>query len=212
MGVRVMLRQQLCSSKRARTLVVIVFVTVAATAAHAGQFTSPDGVFRFHYPDSYRLYAGQATAEAEKLSYIPPCFSNSASVCLVYPEEQFKQSTFASAAFSVNTVAKARNEDECINYGDIAALPGARPVKTHMETINRQRFSVSTRRGAALSHWNDVVSYRAFHDSHCYELQTAITGDSAEHDPKEIKTFSEADIKKMQRELKKILITFEFLK
>jgi hypothetical protein len=191
-----------------RTLTIAIAL-LAATAAFAGQatYTSPDGVFQFTYPDSFRLYAGDQIGDGSSPACSPPPVVNG-EACVRYQNDKYKRTTFNDAAFLVNTVPEASNEADCLSFKDWQA---EERVKTSYATINGVQFSKASMVGVMRAYSNQEHLYRAFHGKQCYELSITI-GYALYSDDDKLKTFTADDAKKVRAALEPVLQSFRFLK
>jgi hypothetical protein len=181
------------------------------------KFTSPDGVFRFEYPDSLvtckkdAQQSGRWKPEESCEAYIPVCSdvhgdSAGTRMCVAYPASKMRGTNFQAAAFSVNRLQQANTEAECLRVAE----PPPHWKPSHAENINGVKFNVTHTDGVATGNLIDGYLYRAFHRNNCYELDIRISfSNPANFDPGTVKEFDQ-DL--VQHDLKAVLETFEFTK
>src|SRR5271157_5240149 len=76
--------------------------TFGQTAQKTNTFTNADGAFRFLYPSNFQVCM-RGKIDPCNLSFIPVCESD-AFVCVAYPAEAFKDTSFGAASFQVREI------------------------------------------------------------------------------------------------------------
>jgi hypothetical protein len=139
-------------------------------------FTSPDGQFRFVYPESYELLVGERilTATQGRGVGIPVCEFSMALVCVIYPIDGLGFTKFEGAAFSVNAVPAVNDESDCLTYKDQSLRAPGEPHPSAVN-INGRVFGYLTRKVAIPGHSQSAPTYRTFQNAHCYELRIAVS-------------------------------------
>lgn len=145
-------------------------------------FNSPDGSFQFVYPESYDLLVGERILKASqgRRTVLPVCDFAVALACVIYPIESERETKLEAAAFSVDTVAAATNESDCLSFDDpLARSRGASPSLTSI-SINSRRFRHASLLRKLPGHQQAADFYRIFTMQKCYELQIQVsTSDDA---------------------------------
>src|SRR6266566_560105 len=72
------------------------------TARKTSTFTTPDSAFRFVYPTEFQVCT-RGKIQPCLQSFIPVC-EQDALVCVVYPAEEFKDTSFGAASFQVREI------------------------------------------------------------------------------------------------------------
>ena len=183
----------LTMTMRALSLLLPLF----ALAADSQKYVSPDRSFQFVYPSGYVLHAG--TPE----SYIPVCHSDSL-VCVIFPADKYKGTTFGAASFEVKPVA-ADTQRACLNSEIFTKDPG--------RVIDGVKLSQTVEEDAAMSHRIESNLYRGFKKGKCYELAVRVTyTDIGVYDPGTVKEFTAQDKNQVVRELTRIMESLKFLR
>jgi hypothetical protein len=180
-------------------------------------FISSDGAFRFDYPETLVLcqrdpkQSNSWTPNEPCNGFTPVCTDVSCKAqgtlaCIAYPTAgMMKGTNFEAAAFSVSELKDSNTESNC----RIVAEPPPQE-SFHTETINGTRFDVTEVDGVATGSLLHGYVYRSFHNRKCYELDIRVTFSSlGSYAPGAVKNF---DSEKVQRALKDVLESFEFLK
>jgi hypothetical protein len=107
-------------------LAVLMTATLLVMSAHAQQpahvpqtatFTAPDGAFRFRYPGGFQVCTQDDVEPCRRFAYIPIC-DWEAFVCVLYPHEKFRNTSFEEAGFQVREILRdgkpAETADECV--------------------------------------------------------------------------------------------------
>ena len=158
-------------------LVALCLTTLAQSPPSLETFTSPDGVFRFVYPETYELLVGDRILKATqgRQSALPVCDFSTAVACVIYPIESERETKLEAAGFSVDTIPGATNEPDCLAYTDQVA---------HSRTLDLSQTSISIRsrpfRHASATkklpgHVQVADFYRTFTREKCYELQIEVS-------------------------------------
>jgi len=110
-------------------------------------FTSPDGAFRFAYPQNYQLAVGDSILRATQGRHLslPVCNFATALACVIYPletrdETRFEQIRFEAGAFSVDTLPNVNDESQCLNYSDQPKPADGEPLQLTSISINDRVF------------------------------------------------------------------------
>ena len=189
------------------------------TAQKTSTFTSSDGTFRFAYPTDFRVCTGGEVDPCNQ-SFIPVCEPD-AFVCVVYPAEEFKDTSFMAASFQVKEIVRDQEmmtADVCVTPyprkdGDIVSdwpqflVSAAHPV----ETIGGVEFVHGIRGGVATGHFSDIDLYRTFHKRRCFELRVSETGTNPLMFDPPRKTLSPTQQQKLDRTMSHMLQSFRFI-
>lgn len=201
-------------------VLALVFGIAAAAIAATSQsrsatpmktFTSPNGDFQFQYP-GFLIDCKAQTNDQSCGPYMPVCSgtSDDSIACIAYPRTRMSEvelKTFDGAAFVVAVVKDAHEERACRATMD-PPPPGWRHPPT--EKINGVPFWVTENGSAAMSHGEDQMIYRAFHNNLCYELDINISSvNPMVYDPPRPKMYNQAPVNKA---LAQTLQSFKFLK
>jgi len=184
-----------------------------------GIFTASDGAFRFSYPKDFQVCT-QGKIDPCNQSYIPVC-QEDAVVCVIYPAEQFKDTSFGAASFQVREISQ-KGEAET---PDVCATPYPRK---EIGTSDWPEFLISTdhpqvmigdvqfihgiRDGVATGKSIDLDLYRAFHKGRCFELSVSQTGTNPNMSDPPLKTLTPAQYKQLHQSMSQILHSFRFSK
>ena len=139
-------------------------------------FTSPDGSFEFAYPESYALLVGEGILRRTqgRNSLLPVCNFATAVACVIYPIEGLAETRLEGAGFSVNRIAAAPTEADCLTYADQAAPLRGRPSLTSV-TLHDRKFRHTTATRKLPGHVQTAEFYRTFSQQKCFELQIAVS-------------------------------------
>ncbi|HUO16795.1 MAG TPA: hypothetical protein VMX38_17560 [Verrucomicrobiae bacterium] len=184
-----------------------------AQAPALDTFTSPDGTFRFVYPQTYDLLIGERMLKGTQGRHvgIPVCDFSTAMACVIYPVETPDETNFEAAGFSVRTVAGVTVESECLTYTDLQQSP-----EDHFElsrvAINDRVYLHASIKKTVPGHSQAADFYRTFDNHKCYELQIGV---SAADEPgtrkaAQIKSPGEAKAESARESLKLILSSVVF--
>ena len=140
-------------------------------------FTSPDGDFQFVYPESYELLVGERLLKATqgRQSALPVCDFSTAVACVIYPIESARESKLEAAGFSVDTVASATNEPDCLAYKDEGARARTLDLSQTSISIRSRRFRHASTTKKVPGHFQSADFYRTFAKQKCYELQIEVS-------------------------------------
>jgi hypothetical protein len=140
-------------------------------------YSSPDGNFRFAYPDNYDLLVGERIAKAtqSRRMGIPVCDFSTALACVIYPLERFENTNFEAAGFSVNGIPNVTSQSECLEYADKTAPPATKQLLISSLSINGRIFREVSTVGTIPGHSQSAHLYRSFEKDRCYELRIAIS-------------------------------------
>jgi hypothetical protein len=198
-------------------LAVVLGVTAASVAAIAQSgtssrmttFTSPDGDFQFQYP-AFMINCKAQRGNESCGAYMPVCsgLNYDSLICIAYPKNRINElKTFDGAAFVVALEKDAHDEKACHAIPDPPPPDSSHP---HTKTINGVEFWVIQTGGAASSHGENQMVYRAFHNNVCYELDINTSGVNPRvYDPPRPKMYNQAPVNKA---LEQTLQSFKFLK
>ena len=146
-------------------------------------FTSPDGIVRFVYPQTYQLLVGERILKATqgRRSGIPVCDFLTALACVIYPIEAEEQTRFEAAAFSVDTIPETTNESDCLTYADQLRRADGDVTQPTSITIGNRTFRHAVARKKTPGHEQAADFYRTFKNGKCYELRirVSLTEDSS---------------------------------
>ncbi|HEX4021045.1 MAG TPA: hypothetical protein VHX63_07875 [Acidobacteriaceae bacterium] len=187
-------------------------------------FTSPDGIFQFHYPGLLVRCTRHTQADGVSedwfpqdscTAYSPVCDDSSSPdihtlACLAYPKARFPDyPAFNAAAFSVAQVQQALTEKECLAGSKNWGLDPHNTGKTI--TIHHVQFQMFENSDAGMSHYLDEHAYRTFHRNTCYQLsiREASTNPGVFDPP--IKEFTQQDQDEVHNQLQQALDSFRFL-
>lgn len=147
-----------------------------AQAPALDTFTSPDGTFRFVYPQTYDLLIGERMLKGTQGRHvgIPVCDFSTALACVIYPVETPDETNFEAAGFSVRTVAGVTAESDCLTYADLRPLPDDR-LELSRIAINDRVFLHASLRKTVPGHSQAADFYRTFDQHKCYELQIGVS-------------------------------------
>lgn len=181
-------------------------------------FTVRDGAFRFSYPNDFQVCT-QGKMDPCIHSYIPVC-GQDAFVCVVYPAQEFRDTTFGAVSFQVREILRERETmtpDVCVtpyprkDPGGITDWPEFLiSAKDPQEMIGGMQFLHGVSDGVAMSNSISVDLYRAFHKQRCFELSVSQTGSNPNvYDPPR-RTLTPAQQKKVDQTMSEILHSFRF--
>lgn len=188
------------------------------TSKKTSIFTSSNGDFRFAYPSDFQVCVRGKTDPCRQ-SIIPVCQPD-ALVCVIYPEAEFKDTSFGTAAFEVREVSSQQEmmtADVCVtpfprkDSGIVSNWPEFLISAAHpVEIIGDIEFVHGSDAGVAAGHSSSVDLYRTFRNQRCFELRVT----EAETDPNvaepPLKTLTLAQWKKFDRTMSDILHSFRF--
>ncbi len=167
----------------AALLVCLGSIGAMAQAPALDTFSSPDGSFQFVYPESYDLLIGERMLKASqgRHTILPVCDFAIALACVIYPIESERETRLEAAAFSVDSVAAATTEADCLGFADQMARSGGASLSLTSVSINSRLFQHAAVVRTMPGHQQATDLYRIFTLRKCYELQiqVAISDDSA---------------------------------
>jgi hypothetical protein len=176
----------------------LILPLFSRAAASLQKYVSPDQSFTFTFPAGYGLHADKSKENAGE-SYIPVCHDDS-TVCITFPPDQYKGTTFGAASFEVTPV-KAGTVRACANSEAPAKDPG--------RVIDGVRFAHTVEGDAAMSHIIESNLYQGFKNGKCYQLAIRVTSTNfAVYSPGAIKEFTKQDNEQVVRDLTRILDSF----
>lgn len=140
-------------------------------------FTSPDGAFRFSYPERYELVSGERLLKATVARNLgfPVCDFSTTLVCVIYPIEKLDNDAFEAAGFSVGVVAAVTAESECLGFSDRFARPTAEHAQPSSYSIRGRVFHHVSAERRTDGHAQSSDFYRTFQNDRCYELRIEIS-------------------------------------
>lgn len=156
------------------------YASIAALAQGAlplDTFTSPDGAFRFVYPQNYDLLVGERilTGTQGRHPGIPVCDFATAMACVIYPIANEENTRFEAAGFSVHAVPQVTVESECLGYSDQSANAQTPPAQPASISINDRTFRHLSSRKRVPGHVQATDLYRTFQQQKCYELHIEVS-------------------------------------
>lgn len=184
-------------------------------------FTSPDGAFRFKYPELL-IHCEQRPHQSGDGSWVQDActgyggvcddladLNHRTLVCFAYPRDKYTNTpAFQAAAFAVGVTDQVQTEKEC--------LAGSR--NWNVDRIEKPviiggvLFNVFETSDAGMNQGIDATIYRAFHAGKCYQLSIAMAqGNEKVFDPP-VRELSEQDGKEVNRRLEQARESFRFLK
>jgi hypothetical protein len=142
-----------------------------------GTFKSPDGTFRFVYPQTYELLVGERILKATqgRRQAISVCDFLTAIACVIYPIESAQDQRFEAAGFSVDTAPGVTNESDCLTYADQLRRAEGDVIQPTSIAINDHVFQHAFNRKRIPGHVQAADSYRTFKNGKCYELQIEVS-------------------------------------
>jgi hypothetical protein len=140
-------------------------------------FTSPDGTFRFVYPQNYQLVVGESILRATQGRHqsLPVCDFATALACVIYPIETGDETRFEGGGFSVNTISGVSGESDCLSYSDQPARVQGEPLQLSSISIHDRVFRHASLRKKIPGHSQAADLYRTFLQKKCYELQVMVS-------------------------------------
>ena len=190
------------------------------TARKTSTFTTPDSAFRFVYPTEFQVCT-RGKIQPCLQSFIPVC-EQDALVCVVYPAEEFKDTSFGAASFQVReifTEQEMMTADVCVTPyprkdGDtVSRWPEFLISAKHpVEVIGGVQFLHGVNGGAATGHSIGIDLYRVFHKQRCFELSVSETGTNPNISDPPMKTLTPTQQKKLDQTMADILYSFGFTK
>ena len=191
-----------------------------ASGPGSATFTAPDDAFRLSYPRDLQVCT-KGEIQPCLLSYIPVCEEH-ALVCVIYPAEEFKDTSFGAASFQVREVFTRGGQ---MMTADICATPYPRDhgtteqypdflisAKHPVQVIGGVQFIHGVKGGAAASHRIAIDLYRVFHGQRCFELSTSETDTNPMVSDPPMKTLTATQQKKLDETMSGILHSFRFKK
>jgi len=108
-------------------------------------------------------------------SALPVCDFSTAVACVLYPIESERDTKLEAAAFSVDTVASATNEPDCLAYKDQSAHSRTLDLSQTSISIRSRTFRHASATRKIAGHLQAADYYRTFSQKKCYELQIEIS-------------------------------------
>ena len=179
----------------ARYVKVLACFAALATLCYAGDapqgwqdYRSLDYGFSISYPASMTFYPAHPDLVETGLSYIPICDYTTVA-CFEYNGKKYEGTNFQAAGLSINVLRDAQTEQDCA-----AMDTGRYPIKTQI--INGTKFRYGLTGEAGMSQSKGGTTYRAFHDSVCFEISAATAQTSlGAFDPGAVKAFDGGKLK-----------------
>jgi hypothetical protein len=140
-------------------------------------FNSPDGTFRFVYPETYELLVGDRILKATQGRHaaLPVCDFSTALACVIYPLESETETKLEAAGFSVDSVPGITREAECVAFGDEHARSRGMQSPVSSLSIRSRLFRHASAIKKSPGHLQTADFYRIFAEQKCYELQIAVS-------------------------------------
>jgi hypothetical protein len=204
---------------------LLLFLVCGLAAAGSAQqpqktFTSPDGLFRFHYSDMLVNCSPRQTPNGPA-SAIESCMSQgavcggpgsdaTALACFAYPKERFKDKPlFVAATFFVSEIRSAKTEKACLDGSSDWFVINSKEGTTTINGVAFKAFEIG-------DNWagggQSGPIYRTFHHDRCYELGMQTVVSRAAYDPETDKEFTKQDGAEVEGRLGQALNSFVFLK
>ena len=190
------------------------------TARKTSTFTNSDGAFRFAYPTDFQVCT-RGRIDPCNQSFIPVC-EQDALICVVYPAEEFKDTSFGAASFQVReifSIGEMMTADICVtpyprkDGGTVSDWPDFLISAEHpVEIIGGLQFLHGAKDGVATGSSIDTELYRAFHKQRCFELSVSETGTNPNISDPPLKTLTPAQQKKLDETMSDILHSLRFTK
>jgi hypothetical protein len=199
-----------------------IFLPILAfgqTAQKTSTFTNSDGAFRFVYPTDFQVCT-RGKIDPCNQSFIPVCKPD-ALVCVVYPVEEFKDTSFGAASFQVReifTEQEMMTADVCVTPyprkdGDtVSRWPEFLISAEHpVEMIGSVEFVHGVNGEGATGHWSAIDLYRAFHRQRCFESSVSETGTNPNISDPPLKMLTPTQRQKLDQTMSNILHSFHFI-
>lgn len=140
-------------------------------------FNSPDGIFRFVYPQTYELLVGERILKATqgRREAISVCDFLTAIACVIYPIGPEEDMRFEAAGFSAGMVPGVTNESDCLTYADQLRREDSDVMQPASIAINDHVFRHAFHRKRLPGHVQAGDFYRTFKNGKCYELRIEIS-------------------------------------
>src|ERR1051326_8290514 len=160
-------------------------------------YTSPNKYsFSLKYPFDFGFSTDYN--QVKGLSYIPSCDENMVA-CAFLKKENYPGTNFDGAGVSINVTPMAR---DATCYLD-ASKKSAGPI-----TINGVEFITFEGGDAGAGHFENIKTYRTFHNSNCYEISSHIGYTNISNYP--AGTVSQFDQNEVWQKLQGVVNSFEF--
>ena len=182
-------------------------------------FTSSDGAFRFSYPKDFQV-CPQGKIDPCNQFYIPVC-QQDAVICVVYPAEQFKGTSFGAASFQVREIFQAGEAET----PDVCATPYPRKeigtsdypeflisAEHPREMIGEVQFIHGIEDGVATGKSIGIDVYRAFRKDRCFELSISEAETNPDTSDPPLKALTPTQNKRLHQSMSEILQSFRFSK
>jgi len=176
-------------------------------------FAASDGAFNFSYPRGLQVCTSGKISPCIQ-TYIPVC-DGDALVCVVYPSEPLKDTSFGAAAFQVREISRTERMTPDVCLTPYPREDGGWPeflvsAKHPLELIGTTRFLHGEKGEAALGHSKSTDVYRGFHKGRCFELSVSETGTDPYVSDPPLKVLTAAQRNKLDDTMSRILHGFRF--
>lgn len=202
--------------RTAPVLAALCLSTLAQGPPSLETFTSPDGNFQFVYPESYELLVGERLLKTTQgtQSALPVCDFSTAVACVIYPIGSERETKLEAAGFSVDTVAGATNEPDCLAYKDEKARSRTLDLSQTSISIRSRNFRHASGTKKIPGHVQSADVYRTFVKQKCYEFQieVSVAEDSAHQKASVPNSAGDATANAARESLKLILSSIVFEK
>ena len=202
-----------------RMLIALWFCgsAIGLSAQTQKTFSSPDGLFRFKYPqmlvDCLPVLSHDKAASSVLDSCVgqdPVCVDGAGDAktiaCFGYPKERLQNTrTLVATMFFVAETPAAKTRKDCEK-----GSPNWLIRKTWTRTINRVSFTVFETEDNWLSGGQSVEVYRTFHGGKCYELGLQTVASRADSEVKQ--KLTNDDRKQIEATMKQPIRSFVFVK
>jgi len=190
---------------------------VGQMAQKTSTFTNSDSAFRFVYPTDFQVCT-RGKVDPCNQSFIPVCEPD-ALVCVVYPAEEFKGTSFGAASFQVREILTGQEmmtADVCVTPyprkdGDTRWPEFQISAKHPVEMIGGVEFVHGVNGGAATGHWSGIDLYRMLRKQRCFELSLSETGTNPNISDPPLKTITPEQRQKLGQNMSDILHSFRFI-
>jgi hypothetical protein len=189
-------------------------LATALPAQSQKTFTSPDGRFRLHYPESLfscNPHPGSHSPDScDNQACSGPGSDSTVLACFAVPTETFKGNRqFVAAAAFVSEIKSATNQQVCLKGSQDWLLIKAEPKPKIINHVKFREFEIG-------DNWagggQDGPVYRTFHNAVCYELGIQEILSRAAYDPEVDKPLTKAERDEVQNSLMQVLNSFAFVK
>jgi hypothetical protein len=160
--------------------------------------------FVFKYPDNFQLETKLTVEQKNQVSdYSPICDESDVAPCLYYVGNDYKNTNFGSAGFSVDRSTDPTKE-ECIKTIS-SSLSTTTPV-----SINDVIFYYDLDGGGGLGHFVGGRNYRTYYNGACWQLSAKVSGVNYETLKEANPGVKEFDDAILFDDMKRVISTFTF--